>query len=66
MRDLDVIDGELRLITRAWLVARELKNHSPNTELIDQLLDERAAVTAAPHSASTVQPLRGNGVQDCG
>lgn len=47
VRDLDVIDGELRLVTSAWRVARELTRHSPSTELIDALLDERAAMTVA-------------------
>lgn len=41
MRNLGVIDGELRLVTRAWCAAREVSGHTPSTELIDQLLDER-------------------------
>lgn len=43
MRDLAVIDEELRLVTRAWCVARERTHRTPSTDLIDQLLDERAA-----------------------
>ncbi|SPM37352.1 Mycobacterium rhizamassiliense ORFan [Mycobacterium rhizamassiliense] len=48
MRDLDAIDAELRLLSRAWRVARVVCERMPSTELIDQLLDERAAVAAAP------------------
>lgn len=44
MRDLDLIDGELRLVTGAWRAARELIQRTPSTELIDQSLDERMAV----------------------
>ena len=44
VRDIETIDGELRLLARAWRVARHL-GCTPSTELIDQLLDERAATT---------------------
>jgi hypothetical protein len=43
MRDIDTIDAELRLLSRAWRVARQLSGCTPSTVLIDQLLDERAA-----------------------
>jgi hypothetical protein len=42
MRDIETIDGELRLLARAWRIARVLSDRMPNTALIDQLLDERA------------------------
>ena len=35
--------GELRLLTRAWCVAREMTGRTPSTVLIDRLLDERSA-----------------------
>lgn len=65
MRDLGVIDGELRLVTRAWRVAREMSHCTPSIELIDQLLDERMAVAGSPlHSrlTSSVQPVGGSNV----
>jgi hypothetical protein len=43
MRDIENIDGELRLLARAWRVARELCDRMPSTAHIDMLLDERAA-----------------------
>ena len=48
VRDIETIDAELRLLSRAWRVARVLSEQMPSTELIDQLLDERsnAATTA--------------------
>ena len=48
MRDIETIDAELRLLSRAWRVARVLSEQIPSAELIDQLLDERsnAATTA--------------------
>ena len=36
MRDIEVIDSELRLLARAWRVARELTSRMPSTALIDQ------------------------------
>jgi hypothetical protein len=30
MRDIDTIDGELRLLARAWHVARELTGRTPS------------------------------------
>ena len=41
MRDIETIDGELRLLARAWRVARHMSGCRPSTVLIDQLLDER-------------------------
>jgi hypothetical protein len=46
VRDIETIDGELRLLSRAWRVARELCDRMPSTALIDQLLDERATTVA--------------------
>ena len=39
MRDIETIDGELRLLARAWRVAAEMNC----TAHIDVLLDERSA-----------------------
>ncbi len=46
MRDIETIDAELRLLARAWRVARHMPGCTPSTALIDQLLDERAASSA--------------------
>ena len=43
MRDLETIDAELRLVLRAWRVARVLNDKIPSTAHIEELLDERAA-----------------------
>ena len=43
MRDIETIDAELRLIVRAWRVARVVSDRTPSTAHIDELLDERAA-----------------------
>jgi hypothetical protein len=42
MRDIETIDGELRLLARAWRVAREF-TLSASTAHTDALLDERSA-----------------------
>ncbi|HWF30276.1 MAG TPA: hypothetical protein VG327_18225 [Mycobacterium sp.] len=42
MCNIETIDAELRLLWRAWRVAREM-GYAPNTAFIDALLDERAA-----------------------
>jgi hypothetical protein len=42
VRDIETIDAELRLLSRAWQVARVLSEQMPSTELIDRLLDERS------------------------
>jgi hypothetical protein len=34
MRDIETIDSELRLLARAWRVARELCDRTPSTEHI--------------------------------
>jgi len=46
MRDFEAIDSELQLLSRSWRVARVLCDRTPSTELIDQLLDERAKALA--------------------
>jgi hypothetical protein len=43
MRDIETIDAELRLVSRAWSVARGLYDRTPNIVRIDALLDERLA-----------------------
>ena len=43
MRDIETIDAELRLLVRAWRVARVLSDRIPSTAHIDELLDERSA-----------------------
>lgn len=42
IRDIEVIDNELRELTQEWRIAREVLGHTPNTDLPNQLLDERA------------------------
>ena len=39
MRDIEAIDRELRLMARAWRVARELCSYPPSIAHIDELLD---------------------------
>jgi hypothetical protein len=41
MRDLEVIDSELRLLAAVRRTARELTGRTPSSALIDDLLDER-------------------------
>ena len=43
VRDIETIDAELRLIVRAWRIARVVSERIPSTAHIDELLDERAA-----------------------
>jgi hypothetical protein len=43
MCSIETIDAELRLLWRAWRVAREM-GCAPNTAFIDALLDERASL----------------------
>jgi len=49
MRDIEVIDSELRLLVAAWRVGRQMSGCTLSTELtgklIDKLLDERAVAT---------------------
>ena len=43
MRDIETIDAELRILVRAWRLARVLNDRIPSTAHIDALLDERSA-----------------------
>jgi hypothetical protein len=43
VRDLEVIDSELRLLLAIRRMVREAEGRTPNTARIDALLDERAA-----------------------
>jgi hypothetical protein len=52
MCNIETIDAELRLLWRAWRVAREM-GCAPNTAFIDALLDERAS---RPAQRSFVDP----------
>ena len=47
MSNIETIDAELRLLWRAWRVARDMCC-APNTAFIDALLDERASRLAIP------------------
>jgi hypothetical protein len=51
MRDIETIDGELRLLSRAWRVAREF-TLSPSTAHMDALLDERSATLSRVEAGS--------------
>jgi hypothetical protein len=42
IRDIEVIDAELRELTQEWRIAREVLGRTPSTDLTNQLLDERA------------------------
>ena len=44
MRDIGVIDSELRTLAVARRAARELTGRTPSSALIDDLLDERDQV----------------------
>ena len=46
LRNLEAIDDQLRMLSRAWRVAREM-GCTPNTGFIDALLDERAETAMA-------------------
>ena len=52
MRNIEVIDSELRLLAAVRHTARELTGRTPSTVLIDQLLEERAA-TLRPDQHNT-------------
>jgi hypothetical protein len=45
MRDIETIDSDLRLVSCARWVARDLRALALASGLIDELLDERAAAT---------------------
>jgi hypothetical protein len=47
MRDLETINAELRLVSRAWRAARHMSSCTPITAHIDALLDERFVNRAA-------------------
>lgn len=49
MRDLDVIDSELRLLAAVRRTAREGGYPMPTIAVIDQLLDERGGQPAPVH-----------------
>jgi hypothetical protein len=49
MRDLEVIDRELRLFLALRKMTREADGRTPNTARIDALLDERSATTVLKH-----------------
>ncbi|WP_255361663.1 MULTISPECIES: hypothetical protein [Mycobacterium] len=41
MRDIEAIDADLQLVSRAWCAALVANDHAPSTTLIDQLREER-------------------------
>ena len=45
MRDIEVIDGELRLLQAIRNMVREEEGRPPSTARIDELLDELVAAT---------------------
>jgi len=47
MRDLEVIDSELRLLLAIRHMAREAEGRPPSTARIDALLDERSELTGS-------------------
>jgi hypothetical protein len=47
VRDIEVIDSELRLLLAIRHMAREAEGRMPNSARIDALLDERSATTFA-------------------
>jgi hypothetical protein len=55
MCNIETIDAELRLLWRAWRVARET-GYAPNTAFIDALLDERAAWQSPTGDAESPHP----------
>jgi hypothetical protein len=44
VRDLEVIDSELRLLLAIRHMARDAEGRTPNTARIDALLDERSSL----------------------
>jgi hypothetical protein len=55
MRGIAVIDAELRLLARAWRVARDMTGCTPSTAHIDELLEECSTAT---FSRSTLKRVR--------
>ena len=66
MRDIETIDTELRLIVRAWRVARLVSDRIPSTARIDELLDERAAALDREGFFSSLSSLSRPGVRGPG
>jgi hypothetical protein len=58
MRAIETIDTDLRLVSCARRVARDLRAHTLASGLIDELLDERAATTAVSRSRNQIAPVR--------
>ncbi len=54
MRDLEVIDSELRLLLAIRKMAREIEGRPPSTARIDALLDEHSA--AVDNTAEELMP----------
>jgi hypothetical protein len=61
MRDIETIDGELRLLARVWGAARHMTGRTPSTAHIDDLLDERAAAAGAKAVVGHVARLNHGG-----
>jgi hypothetical protein len=61
VRDIETIDAELRLLVRAWRVARVLNDRTPSTAHIDELLVERAKRDRAPRARRCRCQCRGSG-----
>jgi hypothetical protein len=51
VRDLEVIDSELRLLLAIRHLAREAEGRPPSTARVDQLLDERRRLTLVKGTA---------------
>jgi hypothetical protein len=54
MRAIEAIDADLRVVSCARWVARDLRAQTLASGLIDELLDERAAATDALRSRNQV------------
>ncbi|ORW05018.1 MULTISPECIES: hypothetical protein [Mycobacterium] len=57
MRDIETIDSELRLVAAVRRILIELGEPLPDIKRMDELLDERCALTCSPRS--TLNPLKG-------
>jgi hypothetical protein len=55
MRDIDVIESELRLLAAVRRSCQELGGRTPSTRLIDSLLDERASSLDHQGSGTAIQ-----------
>ena len=58
MRAIETIDADLRLVSCARWVARDLRAQTLAAGLIDELLDERAAATDALRSGNQIALVR--------